>query len=78
MMAVRQQFSGFARAPFYQNMFIAAGFPEVSQGIWSDGMVDSVAAWGDESRVMEDLQQVFSLGASEIMASSVPAGADSQ
>ena len=39
-------------------------------------MVDSVAAWGDESRVMESLQQLFSLGASEIMASPVPAGGD--
>jgi alkanesulfonate monooxygenase SsuD/methylene tetrahydromethanopterin reductase-like flavin-dependent oxidoreductase (luciferase family) len=74
--AVRQLFAGFARAPFYQNMFIAAGFPEVSQGTWSDAMVDSVAAWGDESRVMESLQQLFSLGASEIMASPVPAGVD--
>ena len=74
--AVRQQFAGFARAPFYQNMFIAAGFPEVSQGTWSDAMVDSVAAWGDESRVMGSLQQLFSLGASEIMASPVPAGVD--
>ena len=74
--AVRQQFAGFARAPFYQNMFIAAGFPEVSQGTWSDRMVDSVAAWGDESRVMECVEQLFSLGASEIMASPVPAGDD--
>ena len=72
--AVRHQFAGFARAPFYQNTFIAAGFPEVSQGTWSDSMLDSVAAWGDESRVMECVEQLFSLGASEIMASPVPAG----
>ena len=74
--AVRQQFAGFARAPFYQNMFIAAGFPEVSQGTWSDSMVDSVAAWGDESRVLQCVEQLFSLGASEIMVSPVPAGND--
>ncbi len=74
--AVRQQFAGFARSPFYQNMFIAAGFPEVSQGTWSDAMVDAVAAWGDESRVSEGLQRLFTLGASEILASPVPAGAD--
>ena len=74
--AVRQQFAGFARTPFYQNMFIAAGFPEVSQGTWSDGMVDSVAAWGDESLVSQGLQKLFSLGASEILVSPVPAGGD--
>jgi F420-dependent oxidoreductase-like protein len=74
--AVRQQFAGFARAPFYQNMFIAAGFPEVSQGTWSDGMVDAVAACGSESQVSEGLQRLFSLGATEIMASPVAAGDD--
>ena len=74
--AVRQQFAGFARSPFYQNMFTAAGFPEVSQGTWSDGMVDSVAVWGDENRVNEGLQGLFSMGATEILASPVPAGSD--
>ena len=44
--AVRQQFAGFARSPFYQNMFIAAGFPEVSQGTWSDAMVDAKQSIG--------------------------------
>ena len=48
--AIRQQFGFFARSPFYQNMFTAAGFPEVSQGTWSDAMVDAVGIWGDESR----------------------------
>ncbi len=74
--AVRQQFAGFARSPFYQNMFTAAGFPEVSQGTWSDAMVDAVAVWGDESRVNEGLQGIFSMGATEILASPVSAGSD--
>ncbi len=74
--AVRQQFAGFARSPFYQNMFTTAGFPEVSQGTWSDGMVDAVAVWGDESRVTEGLNGLFAMGATEILASPVPAGGD--
>ena len=74
--AVRQQFAGFARSPFYQNMFTAAGFPEVSQGTWSDGMVDAVAVWGDEAKVTEGLQGLLSLGATEILASPVAAGSD--
>jgi alkanesulfonate monooxygenase SsuD/methylene tetrahydromethanopterin reductase-like flavin-dependent oxidoreductase (luciferase family) len=74
--AVRQQLGGFARAPFYQNMFHAAGFPEVSQGTWSDAMIDAVALWGDESRVAEAIAELFALGATEILVSPVPAGED--
>jgi F420-dependent oxidoreductase-like protein len=74
--AVRQQFGGFARTPFYQNMFHAAGFPEVSQGTWSDAMIDAVALWGDESRVAEAIGGLFTLGATEILVSPVPAGDD--
>jgi len=76
--AVRQQFAGFARSPFYQDMFTAAGFPEVSQGTWSDGMVDAVAVWGDESQVTEGINGLFSMGATEILASPVPAGSDQE
>jgi F420-dependent oxidoreductase-like protein len=72
--AVRQQFGGFARAPFYQNMFRAAGFEEVAQGIWSDAMIDAVALWGDEGRVVEGIAGLFALGATEILVSPVPAG----
>jgi alkanesulfonate monooxygenase SsuD/methylene tetrahydromethanopterin reductase-like flavin-dependent oxidoreductase (luciferase family) len=74
--AVRQQFGGFARAPFYQNMFRAAGFEEVSQGTWSDAMTDAVALWGDEARVAEGIAGLFALGATEILLSPVPAGDD--
>ena len=74
--AIRQRFAFFARAPFYQNMFIAAGFPEVSEGIWSDAMIDAVAAYGDEDKVLEHLQKLFTIGASEISVSLVAAGAD--
>ena len=76
--AVAQQFRGFARAPFYVNMFAAAGFPEVSEGSWSEGMVDAVAVWGNESQVSEGLQGMLAMGATELMASPVAAGADSE
>src|SRR5215470_3771010 len=74
--AIRQQFGGFARAPFYQNMFRAAGFPEVAQGTWSDAMIDAVTLWGDEARVAEALTGLFALGATEVMVSPVSAGTD--
>jgi len=74
--AIRQQFGGFARAPFYQNMFRTAGFEEVMQGTWSDAMIDAVALSGDEARVAEALSGLFALGASEILVSPVPVGDD--
>jgi alkanesulfonate monooxygenase SsuD/methylene tetrahydromethanopterin reductase-like flavin-dependent oxidoreductase (luciferase family) len=74
--AVRQQFGGFARAPFYQKMFRAAGFEEVMQGTWSDAMIDAVALWGDESRVSDGIAALFALGTTEILVSPVPAGDD--
>ena len=75
--AVARQFRGFARVPFYVNMFIAAGFPEVSEGSWSDGMVDAVAVVGDESQVAAGLRDMLAMGATELMASPVAAGDDS-
>ncbi len=39
-------------------------------------MVDAVAVWGDESQVNEGLQGLLSMGATEILASPVPAGGD--
>ena len=78
--AVRQQFGFFAQAPFYQRMFIAAGFPETSGGSWSDAMIDAmidaVAISGDESRVKDKLEELSSFGAAEILVSPVAAGAD--
>jgi F420-dependent oxidoreductase-like protein len=74
--AVRQQFGGFARAPFYQNMFRAAGFEEVLQETWSDAMIDAVVLWGDEARVAEAIAGLFALGATEILVSPVAAGDD--
>ena len=68
--------SAASRAPFYQNMFHAAGFPEVAHGTWSDAMSDAVALWGDEARVAEAIAGLFALGATEILVSPVPAGDD--
>ena len=62
--------------PYYRRMFAAAGFPEASNGEWSDAMLDAVALWGNESQVGEKLLGLFELGATEVLASPVPAGKD--
>ncbi len=73
--AVREQIMN-PRLPFYQRMLIAAGFPEAEEGQWSDRMIDGAVFWGNETQVMERLQEMFALGATEVLASSVLAGQD--
>jgi alkanesulfonate monooxygenase SsuD/methylene tetrahydromethanopterin reductase-like flavin-dependent oxidoreductase (luciferase family) len=64
------------RLPFYQRMLVEAGFPEASQGTWSDAMIDGVVFWGNETRVAERIQEIFSFGASEVLVSPIGAGED--
>jgi F420-dependent oxidoreductase-like protein len=44
----RERLAVYARLPFYQEMFVAAGFPEARDGAMSDAMLDartSMPAW---------------------------------
>ena len=72
----RQQFGFFARAFDYQQMFVAAGFPESMGGSWSDAMLDSVVLSGDESQVAKNIEELFATGAAEILLSPILAGSD--
>jgi alkanesulfonate monooxygenase SsuD/methylene tetrahydromethanopterin reductase-like flavin-dependent oxidoreductase (luciferase family) len=71
--AIRQQIMN-PRLPFYQNMLVAAGFPEATQGTWSDRMIDAAVLWGNESRVSERLRELLAWGATEVLATPVLAG----
>jgi alkanesulfonate monooxygenase SsuD/methylene tetrahydromethanopterin reductase-like flavin-dependent oxidoreductase (luciferase family) len=71
--AVREQIMN-PRLPFYQNMFVAAGFPEAKNGAWSDGMIDATVLWGNEARVTERLHEMLDWGATELLVTLVPAG----
>jgi F420-dependent oxidoreductase-like protein len=73
--AVQQRITN-PRLPFYQRMFVAAGYSEASSGGWSDAMVDATALYGNEEDVEEKLEGLFALGATEVLASPVPAGPD--
>jgi F420-dependent oxidoreductase-like protein len=73
--AVRAQITN-PRLPFYQRMLIAAGFPEAETGTWSDRMIDAVVLWGNEARVEERLHELLAWGATEILATPVPAGSN--
>ena len=72
--AAREQIGFYPRAPFYASMFADAGFPEASNGMWSDGMLDAVVLSGNEDQVEEKLMELFSFGATEILVSPITAG----
>jgi F420-dependent oxidoreductase-like protein len=73
--AVRQQVMN-PRLPYYQRMLVAAGYPEATEGVWSDGMIDGAVIWGDEEKCAEGVQRLFDLGATEVLASPISAGSD--
>ena len=71
--AVRAQVMN-PRLPFYQRMLVDAGYPEATEGTWSDGMIDGAVIWGDEEKCAEGVQRLFDLGATEVLASPISAG----
>ena len=73
--AVREQIMN-PRLPYYQRMLVAAGYPEATQGVWSDAMIDGAVIWGDESQAAERIAELFAFGATEVLASPVTAGPD--
>lgn len=75
--AVRDQLMN-PRLPYYQRMLVAAGYPEATEGVWSDAMIDGGVIWGDEAQVREGIAEMFAFGATEILVSPITAGADAK
>ena len=73
--AMRAQF-GHPGLPFYQNLRIAAGYPEAREGKWSDAMIEGVAILGDEETAAQKIQELLAMGATEVLASPITAGSD--
>lgn len=73
--AAREQVGFYPRAPFYAAMFGAAGYPEASQGAWSDRMIDAVVLSGAEELVAKRLRELLTF-AGEIIVTPVAAGTD--
>ncbi|MSP79304.1 MAG: LLM class flavin-dependent oxidoreductase [Dehalococcoidia bacterium] len=73
--AAREQLANYPRTPFYQAMFADAGFPEAKEtSAWSDRMLDTVVAMGDEESVVNRLREIFAMGMGEIIVHPIPAG----
>ena len=68
----------YLRAPFYQEMFVAAGYPEARQGTLTDAMLDAVVVHGDEASVGRQLGAYFDAGMDEVVASVLVVGPDNR
>jgi F420-dependent oxidoreductase-like protein len=66
------QLANYPRLPFYQAMWVEAGYPEAASGEFSRAMFDGLVVHGDEEAVAERLRGLAAFGASEIIASPLP------
>ena len=72
----RGRLANYARLPFYQEMFVAAGFPEARQGTMSDGMLGAVVIHGNEATVRAGIERFLAHGLDEIIVSLLPLDTD--
>ena len=77
--AALEEMAYYPTAPFYQQMFALAGYPEAEQlNGWSDRMLREIVISGPEQDIAARLQRFFDAGASEVLVSIIPAGPDKQ
>ena len=75
--AALEEMAYYPTAPFYQQMFALAGYPEaVETSAWSDRMLKEIVISGPEEDVAPRLQRFFDAGAGEVLVSIIPAGPD--
>ena len=72
--AARQRLAGYARLPFYANMFAAAGYPVEADGSVGDALVDALVAMGDEPALVAQLDEALAAGLDELLLTLVPLG----
>lgn len=72
----QQRLAGYARLPFYQEMFAQAGYPEARDGQLSDRMLDAVVVHGDESTVAAGVRAYLEAGMDEVCVSTLVVGTD--
>jgi len=69
----KQTLAGYARLPFYANMFAAAGYP-VEDGAVSDALVEQLVVQGAEDTVIQRLTKLLDSGLNELLLSIIPLG----
>ena len=69
----KQRLAGYARLPFYANMFAAAGYP-AEGGVIGDALVEQLVVQGAEERVSQRLTELLGSGLDELLLTLVPVG----
>lgn len=72
--AAKKALAGYAKMPFYANMFAAAGYPVQADGGVSDALVDSIVIMGDRATVAARLHELLESGLDELLLTNVPRG----
>ncbi len=68
----RQLMSMYPTRSAYRNMFVAAGFSQQEIDTVSDSFIESLLVFGDESKIRDHLQQLFSQGLDELTLALFP------
>ena len=66
--AARGQTSYYPQLPYYAQMLLDAGYPEVKEGKFSDRMIDDMVVHGSAEQVKERLRKLPSFGVNELLA----------
>ena len=70
----RELLGFYVGAPFYQEMFAAAGYPEARQRTVSDAIISAVVAHGDEEQTARGIRAFLEAGADEVIVTILPVG----
>lgn len=76
--AARPLTSYYPMLPYYKQMLLDAGYPEVNEGKFSDRMIDDIVVHGSAEQVKARLRQLPSFGVNELLATVVEPSNDSK
>jgi F420-dependent oxidoreductase-like protein len=66
--AARAETVHYPRLPYYAQMLLDAGYPEVKEGAFSDRMIDDMVVYGSAEQVKTRLRRLPSFGVNELLA----------
>jgi F420-dependent oxidoreductase-like protein len=72
--AAQQVLAGYARLPFYAQMFAAAGYPVTADAQVSNGLIDTLVVMGDAAAVAARVRDLLAAGLDELLLTHVPLG----
>lgn len=74
--AGRERLAKYTRMTFYQEMFAAAGYPEMRDGLISDELIRDLVLVGSEDQVTRGIARFFDSGVDELILTLILVGQD--